>query len=134
MTDLLLDDIGLLLLRNLHEARESRDVEKEVIKEENEERAIAFTYINELWRRDAEYMTAVQSYVDHLVFIRDTPSYDRLTYRLHHFGALYTRDVMKLVKKLKPTTDIADIHWIGQVSLEYYQWYLDIPPLTGDAP
>lgn len=118
MSDLLLDDIGLSLLRQLHEEHESREVGRKSRERDN-------SFIPHRHETEMIYIRLCAEHLAHLRFIRDTPLYaPRLVYRWQHFGALYTRDIQKKIDAL-PTSSRLNEFQIIQASLEYYQWWLD---------
>lgn len=130
MSDLLLDDIGLSLLRDLHEALTDCRVTRQVYDYENQRGGLIVAHLTERNQRSVVYERILEEYIAHLAFIRDTPDYAyRLTHRLQHLGALSNHDVMALMEQFKYLPDPADMHWIGNLSLEFYDWWMK----TGDA-
>jgi hypothetical protein len=125
MSDLLLDDIGLLLLRDLYDINQDFRILD----------AAANYPWSFVWRATDAYADwrtnshiATDAYMAHLRFIRDTPSYNpRLTHRLKHYGALETRDIAGIIKLLTADSPTSLTHRITWLSLEYYRWYMGIP-------
>jgi len=121
MAALLLDDIGLSLLADVWEARESASVHRSA--------PTATTPVAEFGpfqrerdRRESAYIAAIRVYVRHLEFIRDTPEYES---QLTHILAdppvgQQTWNVMALVLQYKYTPDDSDMIWIAETSLEFY--------------
>lgn len=126
MGDLLLDDIGLSLLCQLHEAWEALDITRENAPYLRGDITHNPSFSTESIDRYTEYERLTDAYISHLHLIRDTPDYTtRRIHRLQHFGALYTRDVDRLLERLPLMWGRSDMHHIVQLSLEYYQWWMN---------
>lgn len=131
MSALNLDPLGMCLLRELYEARESMRATRAMFDSSIEEYArnrYNEGLCNERRIRDDIHHQLRRDFFAHLRFIHNTPEYaEHLTYSLHHYGALYTRDVMKIVGRSK-TVDVMEIYQACDMALEFYEWYIQFAP------
>ena len=117
MSTLLLDDVGLCLLRQLNESWEA--AAEYTVTAPNHDYIV--TSMNDLWRLDAEYQSIVQAYIDHLVFIYANRLYwPRLT------NTLWADINISLAvgEMLASGRDISHVNYIGNKSVQAYRRYI----------
>jgi hypothetical protein len=113
MSNLLLDDVGLCLLRQLSEAWQAS--EEYALSCDHHDYMV--TSYNDLWRLSFEYNALVEDYVIHLRFCYYSRLYwPRLTVKLWCDANMGDA----LLEWMK-TDDIADLNYIAKKSVQAYQ-------------